>query len=147
MTAALQIVESNPEDPLRNIRILLPGGICQGKPFTQVADAKACKDTEFLSFKDNYETILFNPDYLNFMKDFSVIRFMPMSGVTRNPAVTWDQRPKMDKATWGGLYGSRGAPLEVQIALANRLKANPWLNVPHAADNNYIQQFAILCAC
>ena len=142
MTAALQIVESNPEDPLRNIRILLPGGICQGKPFTQVADAKACKNTEFLSFKDNYETILFNPDYLNFMKDFSVIRFMPMSGVTRNPAVTWDQRPKMDKATWGGLYGERGAPLEVQIALANRLKANPWLNVPHGADDNYIKQFA-----
>ncbi len=142
MTAALQIVESNPEDPLRNIRILLPGGICQGKPFTQIADAKACKNTEFLSFKDNYETILFNPDYLSFMKDFSVIRFMPMSGVTRNPAVTWDQRSKMDKATWGGLYGSRGAPLEVQIALANRLKANPWLNVPHAADNNYIKKFA-----
>ncbi|KAG1694791.1 hypothetical protein GQR58_006758 [Nymphon striatum] len=38
MTAALQIVESNPDNPLRNIRILLPGGICQGKPFKQVAD-------------------------------------------------------------------------------------------------------------
>ncbi len=142
MTAALQIVESNPKNPLKNIRILLPGGICQGKPFEQVADASFCKDSEYLSFKDNYETILFNPDYLNFMKDFSVIRFMPMSGITRNPAVTWDQRPKMDKATWGGLYGSRGAPLEIQIELANRLKANPWLNVPHAADDNYIKQFA-----
>lgn len=142
MTAALQIVDSNPAKPLRNIRILLPGGICKDDPFQQVADPSACKEGEFLSFKKYYKKILFNPDYLNFMKNFSVIRFMPMSGITRNPAQHWDQRFKMDQATWGGNYGSRGAPLEIQIELANRLKADPWLNVPHAADDDYIKQFA-----
>lgn len=142
MTAALQIVDSNPAKPLRNIRILLPGGICKDDPFHQVADASACKEGEFFSFKKYYKQILFNPDYLNFMKDFSVIRFMPMSGITRNPTQHWDQRFKMDQATWGGNYGSRGAPLEIQIELANRLKADPWLNVPHAADDDYIKQFA-----
>ena len=142
MTAALQIVKSNPDNPLRNVRILLPGGICQSKPFQQVADASACKGTQYLSFKQHHASIIFNPDYLNFMKDFSVIRFMPMSGVTRNPKVKWEERNTLDKATWGGLYGSRGAPLEVQIELANRLKADPWLNVPHASDDDYIRQFA-----
>lgn len=142
MTAALQIVESNPEKPLRNIRILMPGGICHNAPFKQVKTASDCHNSTFLSFKNNYKAIIFNPDYLDFMKDFSVIRFMPMSGVTRNPAKHWGQRPKMDKATWGGLYGSRGAPLEIQIALANKLKSDPWLNVPHAADDDYMQRFA-----
>ncbi len=143
LTAALQIVQSSPDKPLRNIRILLPGGICHNNPFKQVSDASACKDgATYLAFKENYKKITFNPDYLNFMKDFSVIRFMPMSGVTRNPKVHWNERNTMDKATWGGLYGSRGAPIEIQIKLANFLKADPWLNVPHAADDDYIKQFA-----
>jgi len=142
MTAALQIVESNPSNPLRNIRIIMPGGICSNQPFQQVTNKISCNDGSFLAFKDYYKQIIFNPDYLNFMKDFSVIRFMPMSGITRNPAQHWDQRPTMDKATWGGLYGSRGAPLEIQVALANKLKANPWFNVPHAADDDYMYQFA-----
>jgi hypothetical protein len=142
MTAALQIVESNPDKPLRNIRIIMPGGICQNDPFKHVSDASSCKDVKYLDFKTHYASILFNPDYLNFMKDFGVIRFMPMSGITRNPAENWEQRPMLDKATWGGIYGSRGAPLEIQIELANRLKANPWLNVPHAASDDYMKQFA-----
>jgi hypothetical protein len=143
MTAALKIVESNPDKPLRNIRILMPGGICHDDPFHQIVDESACKgDSKYLSFKKHYAKILFNPDYLNFMKDFSVIRFMPMSGVTRNPHMIWDKRPTIDEPTWGGIYGSRGAPLEVQIELANRLKADPWLNVPHGADDDYIKKFA-----
>ncbi len=142
LTAALQITESNPSKPLRNIRILMPGGICHNNPFQHAKKPSDCKGANFLAFKDYYQDIIFNPDYLNFMKDFSVIRFMPMSGITRNPAQHWEQRAKMDKATWGGIYGSRGAPLEIQIALANKLKANPWLNVPHAADDDYIRRFA-----
>ncbi len=144
MTAALQIVESNPKNPLRKIRILMPGGICSNNPFQQVKNQSDCKDNKatFLAFKDYYQNIIFNPDYLNFMKDFGVIRFMPMSGITRNPAKTWDQRPTMDKATWGGIYGSRGAPVEIQVALANKLKIDPWFNVPHAADNDYMYRFA-----
>ncbi len=142
MTAALQITESDPNDPVRNIRILMPGGICQHDPFHQVSDASACKNTRYLDFRTYYATIIFNPDYLDFMKNFGVIRFMPMSGVTRNPHARWDQRPQMQEATWGGVYGERGAPLEIQIELANRLRANPWLNVPHAADDDYMRKFA-----
>lgn len=142
MTAALQIIESNPEKPLRNVRILMPGGICANDPFQQVADESSCKSSNYLSFKEHHASIIFNPDYLNFMKDFKVIRMMPMSGVTRNAHVKWSERPTLDKATWGGIYGTRGAPLEIQIELANRLKANPWLNVPHASDDDYIKQFA-----
>jgi len=142
MTAALQIVESNPSNPLRNIRIFMPGGICSNQPFQQVSNKTSCNDGTFLAFKDYYKQIIFNPDYLNFMKDFSVIRFMPMSGITRNPAQHWNQRPTMDEATWGGNYGSRGAPLEIQVALANKLRADPWFNVPHAADNDYMYRFA-----
>jgi len=142
MTAALHITQSDPSHPLKNIRIIMPGGICSDNPFKHVASATSCRDSDYLDFKTYYASITFNPDYLDFMKDFGVVRFMPMSGITRNPVEQWEQRNKMDKATWGGIYGSRGAPLEIQIKLANLLNADPWLNVPHAADDNYMRQFA-----
>ncbi len=142
MTAALQITESNPDNPLKNIRILMPGGICTNNPYQQIDDASACSNSRYLDFKTHYASIIFNPDYLNFMKDFGVIRFMPMSGITRDPAERWNQRPTLNEPTWGGIYGSRGVPLEIQIELANRLKAHPWLNVPHGADDDYMRQFA-----
>ncbi|MCK5725202.1 MAG: hypothetical protein KAH22_00100 [Thiotrichaceae bacterium] len=143
MTAVLIIKKSNPDNPIRNIRILMPGGICQNNPYQHVASASDCSsDAPFMSFKKEHKAIVFNPDYLNFMKDFSLIRFMPMSGITRNKDKHWGQRPHLEEATWGGIYGSRGVPLEVQVDLANRLNADPWLNVPHGADDDYMTRFA-----
>ncbi len=130
MTAALQITRSNLDNPLKNIRIIMPGGICKSSPFTHINSASSCNNSDYLDFKTHYASIIFNPDYLDFMKDFSVIRFMPMSGITRNPVEHWGQRTTMDKATWGGIYGSRGAPLEIQIELANLLRADPWFKRP-----------------
>ena len=143
MTAVLIIKKSNPENPLRHIKILMPGGICQNAPYQRVDGPSDCSDdNQFMSFIDYHKAIVFNPDYLNFMKDFSLIRFMPMSGITRNRDKHWHQRPHLKEATWGGIYGARGVPLEVQIDLANRLKADPWLNVPHGADDEYMRNFA-----
>jgi len=67
------------------------------------------------------------------MKDFRAIRFMNMSGVTRSTERAWSDRNTLSKAVWGGKEGSRGAPLEIQVELANRLNADPWFTLPHAA--------------
>ena len=58
-----------------------------------------------MSFADHYGQIIFNPDYLNFMKDFKVVRFMNMGGITRNNIRDWGQRSTLSKATWGGKEG------------------------------------------
>ncbi|WML90091.1 sugar-binding protein [Thiothrix lacustris] len=144
LDASLIIARSNPDDYLRNIRILPPGGICQNNPFQRVADASACSGEAgmYLSFVDHYSSIVFNPDYLDFMKDFGAIRFMPMSGITRNPEAHWQDRPSLDEATWGGTYGARGTPLEVMVDLANRLHKDAWFNIPHAADDDYVREYA-----
>jgi hypothetical protein len=138
--ASFVIKRSNPENPIRNIRILLPGGICGGNVFQRVDNANACNGN-YRAFADHPD-ILFNPDYLAFMRSFKTIRFMNMSGITRNPIVSWEQRPQMTHATWGGKEGVRGAPVEVMVKLANILNAHPWFNLPHRADDNYVRQFA-----
>jgi hypothetical protein len=141
-TATLFIEKSEPKNYLRNIRILMPGGICKNKPFKRVNTNKQCATNEFLPFEKHYKQHRFNPEFLNFMKDFKVIRFMNMSGVTRNNIRSWNDRPTLGKATWGGKEGVRGVPVEVMIELANILNVDPWFNIPHNADNAFIYRFA-----
>lgn len=138
----LIIKHSNPDNYLRNIRVLLPGGICSNNPYKRVKNEKYCRGSHYLAFEKYHESLIFNPDYLNYMKDFKVIRFMNMSGITRNPLSSWDKRPKVNNATWAGKQGVRGAPIEIMVALANKLNADPWFNMPHKADNNFIRRYA-----
>ncbi|SEA10845.1 hypothetical protein SAMN05660964_00928 [Thiothrix caldifontis] len=139
--ASLLILRSNPQNYVRNIRILPPGGICSSNSFQRVASASGCGG-DFKSFVEHANSIVFNPDFMAFMKDFRAIRFMNMSGVTRSTERTWADRNQLNKATWGGKEGSRGAPVEIQVELANRLNADPWFTLPHGADDNYVRQYA-----
>ena len=142
ITATLFILKSDPKNYVRNIRVLMSGGICKNNPFQRVSSAKRCKRKSYKAFADHYDDITFNPDYLNFMKDFKVIRFMNMAGITRNPLRKWKNRPNLKEATWGGPEGERGVPLEIMVKLANQLNINPWFNMPHNADDNFLQRFA-----
>ncbi len=165
----LQVKNIDPNNPVKNIRIVMPGGICEGNPFVRVDSESECPAGTYRSFVDtltsNRNAIVFNPDYLRFLKDFKVIRTMNfMEASPRNPCYTltdtaytecllqeftWDQRAKIEHASWGGSsrtpllkrYG-RGVPLEVIVALVNTLNRDPWFNIPHNATNDYVTQFA-----
>ncbi|MFN3786171.1 MAG: hypothetical protein ACK4RS_04965, partial [Thiothrix sp.] len=141
LKVTLSIVQTNPANYLRNIRVLLPGGICASNPFQRVTRAEDC-DGDYLDFATHHATLLFNPDFLAFMKDFKTIRFMNMSGITRNPIRRWEQMPRINHATWAGAEGKRGAPLAVMVKLANLLNADAWFTLPHAADDEFVKQYA-----
>ena len=142
LNASLVIEETNSNDPIKNIRVLLPGGICKGQPYQRVDKPSDCQSSSFLDFENHHETLVFNPAYLNFMKDFKLVRFMNMSGMTRNPIQQWSQRNTLTKATWGGKEGYRGAPIETMVRLANTLQTDAWFSMPYQAENEYIANFA-----
>ncbi len=61
--------------------------------------------------------------------------------------MTWEQRTLMDDAVWGGSHRTdqtekHGVPIEVLVKLANTVHADPWFNLPHNADDDYIEEFA-----
>lgn len=141
-SAKLAITETDPSNPVRNIRILPPGGICKSNPLNRVMNASQCVKNDYLTFERHYDKIIFNPDYLRHIRQYKVLRFMNMSGITRNPIQHWKDRPTLSKATWGGPEGTRGLPPEIMIELANRVGADPWFTLPHAATNDYITRFA-----
>ncbi len=179
---ALNIIIRNidPDNYIKNIRIAMPGGSCQDNdgsynPFIRVNSQSDCpENTLYVSFaerlKQDRNAIIFNPDYLSFLRQFKVVRMMNLmeaSPGTRNCLVPlangngseldndcltrptqWSERTSMDDAVWGGNdertphTKRHGAPIEVMVALANTLKRDIWVNMPHAATNDYVSRYA-----
>lgn len=123
----LSISATNSSNYIKNIRVLMPekeGG-------------------SGATFESNYATQIFHPLFLERIKRYSTIRFMGwmIFNILPNPAPqTWDGRPKTTNARWS--VDDKGVPVEIMVTLANRLHADAWFNMPHLADDNYVQRFA-----
>lgn len=111
----LQVKESDPTDPVRNIHVWMPG------------------------FGDGKTT--FNPDFLERLRGFPVIRFMEWQRTNASPTIRWADRPRVEDARYST---DKGVPLEIMVDLANQLGADPWFTIPHAANDEYVRSFAQL---
>ena len=157
-------ISSGAGNYMNNIRIIMPGGTCSGNPFIRVQTQSDCPNgTLYESFEERLKadrkTIIFNPDYLMFLRNFKVVRMMNLMEASLKtlcysaddcPAGvgTWDDRSTLNDAVWGGNDGRtpdenhKGVPVEVMIALANTLKRDIWVNMPHIANDDYVSQYA-----
>ncbi|PIE14231.1 MAG: type I secretion protein [Rhodobacterales bacterium] len=81
---------------------------------------------------------LFNPDWIKLVQDLRVLRFMDWMHTNGSPVMGWEQRPKPDDYS----YTRRGVPVEVMVKLVNQIGADPWFNMPHMADDDYVRNFA-----
>lgn len=102
------------ENPVRNVRFLWPG--------TESTQARSP----------------FNPLFLHRIAPFSALRFMDWGMTNGSSLVRWSERPRLDDVA----YTQRGVPLETLIELANVLEADPWFCLPHAADDDFVRQYA-----
>ncbi|MGJ8673670.1 InlB B-repeat-containing protein [Rubritalea sp.] len=111
-----RIIESSTADPIRNIRLHMPG------------------------FDDS---TTFHPDFLEKMANFSTLRFMDWGETNSSPVSQWNERT-LPNARSQARPATDGVALEHQIALANTLGKSPWICIPHLADDNYVTQAANL---
>ncbi len=122
----LMLQKTNPANPVRNIRMILPG------------------------YEDVYKTKPWYPPFLKMLKPFDTIRFMPWQTINSDMQKDWSERRLPTYATQASPPLYRPSPLvkgvsyEDIIALANELDVNPWVNVPTAASDDYIRQMAKL---
>jgi len=111
----LRLLETDPKDPVRNIRVIMPG------------------------HEKTYRQQPWNPDFLKRWKGVAVLRFMDFMHTNNSPLEKWEDRPQLDDATW---TGPGGIPIEMLCDLANRLGADPWFCIPHMADDGFVREFA-----
>ena len=136
----MNLVETDPSDHLRNIRVIMPGGVCEADPYRYCDDERPCGDAgRCVPFTENAETQRFHPQFLDSIKTYRLLRFMNWMRTNDSTVSSWAERPKLSDARWT----LRGVPLEVMVDLANRLGAEPWFCIPHRADEDYVRNFAI----
>ena len=112
----VKITQTNPANPLRNIRFIMPG------------------------FENVYQTQPFHPLFLQRLQNYRVLRFMEWMFTNNSAVQHWSDRALPSDYT----KAQKGVDLETMIQLANTLHVAPWFNIPHAATDDYVQQFARL---
>ncbi len=132
----VNITATTPGNYLRNIRFVMPGGVCSTDAFRYCDDASPCSTGSCSTFETNYATQVFHPTFLARLRGYRTLRFMDWME-TNNSTVS-AQGAKVSDARWR----SSGVPIEVMLDLANRLGADAWLNVPHLATDAYVTALA-----
>ena len=92
-------------------------------------------------YHENYKEVVFNPDYMELISPFKVFRFMDYMKTNNSKTVTWSDRSTPTS------YSQRsidGVAHEHIIDMSNRLHADPWICIPHMADDNYVREAAKL---
>ncbi|QDP57211.1 MAG: hypothetical protein Unbinned7015contig1001_48 [Prokaryotic dsDNA virus sp.] len=106
---------SSIQQPIRNIRIYLPG------------------------FDESDQ--VFHPDFVDSVKPFEVLRFMNWQRTNNSPVVSWQDIPDTDYSTQALTAGVAPAYM---AALCNLIDADMWVCVPHMADDQCVQNLAAL---
>lgn len=81
---------------------------------------------------------IFNPDWLARIRGVRLIRFMDWMMTNGSTVATVIDRPRPDDYTWARV----GVPVEVMVALANALDADPWFTLPHLAEDDLVKLYA-----
>ena len=87
--------------------------------------------------------VMFNPEFLEKIQDFRVLRFMDWMNTNNSTIQNWSQmRP--EEAAFQTNYGNdvRGVSVAVMVDLANQTRTDPWFTIPHLASDDYIRNFA-----
>jgi hypothetical protein len=116
----LTVAATDPNDHLRNIRIL-PEAVA-------------------LAEESGTPAPLFNPDFIDRTAPYHVLRYMEWMNTNVASLEKWDDRPKPTDARWT----ENGVPIEVMLALADEVNADPWFTLPHTADDDFVRNMAQL---
>ncbi len=122
----MRITSSDVNDPVRNIRVLMPG-------------------TE-----NTYQSQPFYSLWLEKLEPFNTVRFMDWGHtndwgqvnewtIGDNVLVDWPQRSKPDYYTW---THSKGIPYEMMVRLMNEYDKDGWVCIPHTASEDYVRKMA-----
>ncbi len=112
----IEITSTNSNNPIHNIRIL---------------------EREF---EENYITDKLYPSFVAKSNEFEALRFMDWVHTNHHPIVEWNQRTSPQFHTQN--VDEKGMSWEQLITISNILQKDVWINVPHQADENYIDQMA-----
>lgn len=135
-------------------------GIC----ITHSKHGNHVRNIRIVALADEYVDLAkdpFLPEFIEFCRPFHALRFMDWMNTNASLEQDWAKRKKRTFYTMVGvggdadkIYGngpaniqyllSGGVAIELCIELCNKLGVDAWFNIPHRANDEYIEQFARL---
>lgn len=113
----VQIDQTDPKDPIREIRIAQK------------------------ALEPKLKTQTFHPTFLERLGPFKTLRFKDWGHIDGQRIVHWKDRTPQAYAIQ---TLSTGMAYEYMIELANQLKTDVWINIPHQADADFVRKLAAL---
>ena len=123
---------ADPNHPIENINVWMPD--YQGQSFVGQRDW-----VPGASFSP------FHPLFVERLSSLDTLRFMQISGTLDTDAVAWSQRRELSDARQ--VVTDRvadGVAPEYMTELANQVGSHAWLNMPHAANDDYVRNLATM---
>lgn len=114
---ALEIDSSFKSDPISDIKFILP------------------------DYVNSFTDQTFTSEFINFVDDFQNLRFMDWLRTNFSKVETWQDRTSADNYTQSS---KNGVAWEYIVELCNLTKKDPWVCIPHFADDEYISNLASL---
>lgn len=136
---SIRIDTTDPNDYVRDIRLYMPGGVCNHDPFHHASSPDDCAPGAYEENEYVADEFLFYAPFLDNLKHYRVIRYLQRLGVNGSSVTTASEWRRLDAATWWGQL-----PIEVVAQLANRLNADVWLNIPQRADDDLVLHWATI---
>ncbi len=83
--------------------------------------------------------IRFDPDFIKFVSQFRLIRFMDLQVTNANRPISWATRKL---PSYGSVVDADGMSVEDMVELANLTHTDAWFNMPWNASPDYVSGFA-----
>ncbi len=83
---------------------------------------------------------IFNPDWLALLKGAAGLRFMVWQSMNGTTQSAWSDMPTPGHFSWS--IANKGVPVEVMVALANEVGADPHFCMPLHATEEFVRNFA-----
>lgn len=124
------------KEPNRIVINVTPGN---GGVLMTIKESKLGNHIRNIKIIKSSEVDAYNSTFLRLMSRFATLRFMDWQQTNNSHLVNWSSRTKP------GYYTTttpNGVSVEDMVHLANTLNRNAWFCMPHAATDDFIQQFA-----
>jgi hypothetical protein len=133
------LTATTPGNHLRNIRILPPGGVCSNDSRRFCNASTPCGaggSCQLFTTPGVAEAQIFQPRFLANLAPYRMIRFMDWMETNSSPVETLADYPTVASAFW------HRVPPQIMAALGNRTGSDIWINIPHRADDAFVDAFA-----
>ena len=142
----LRLTATNPANHLRNLRVIMPGYLCNGETKSFCPTLEDCDRTtggraacESLVTASSRQ--IFHPKFLADLAHFRVIRAIHYFNINANLIQRWDQRTRLESAYW---FTDVAPPLELLPLMGNAADADVWVNSYIRADDDFVRNHARL---